>query len=142
MHHSMQKTQRVNRRMEPRVNISGAVSAWLLNDAGTPVGKVFTGTLLNISTRGMAFMTKTSLSEKARLLLGRKMNMQFLLTGQDSKHPLNLDGTVVSVIYHLFKEYSIHVKFDGKLNPEWLPKTPKKQKNDETQPSESDSAGT
>lgn len=110
------KEKGLERRVYKRINASGRVQAQILSVSGSPVGKPFKGEMTDLSMGGVCFQIKASGHESARLLLGRKLNLQFMPPADLSTNKIDQNATVVGVGYHLFNDYSIHVKFDELLD--------------------------
>ena len=106
----------LDRRSQKRVNISGKAVIQLLNVSGSPVGKAFRASLSDISVGGLSFYIKIPKKESARLLLGRNVNMKFILPTGGSQEKIDQNGTVVAVHSHAFDDYSVHIKFDAMLS--------------------------
>ncbi|MBW2609188.1 MAG: cyclic nucleotide-binding domain-containing protein [Deltaproteobacteria bacterium] len=120
MVHDLLDGKNLDRRIQKRVNISGRATIQLFNPSGGPSGKAFVGTLSDISVGGLSFFIKISKKETARLLLGRKLNIKFILQLKDAQQKTDLNGTVVGVRYHTFADHSIHIKFDKQLSEKFI----------------------
>jgi len=110
------KEKGLERRVYKRIDASGRVQAQIISASGSPVGKPFNGEMADLSMGGACFQIKASGYESARLLLGRKLNLQFMPPEDLSTNKINQNATVVGVGYHLFNDYSIHLKFDELLD--------------------------
>ncbi len=106
------KKRGMDRRTYHRAEISGPVSIQILSGKGEPVGNPFRGSLSDISAGGISFYIKTSKAETARLLLGRRLSVKFSLPAINMRKPLEKEGMVIGVKYHLNNDYSVHLKFD------------------------------
>lgn len=106
----------LDRRSQKRVNISGKAVIQLLNVSGNPVGRAFRARLSDISVGGLSFYIKIPKKEAARSLLGRNLNMKFILPTGGSEEKIDQNGTVVAVHSHAFDDYSVHIKFDAMLS--------------------------
>ncbi len=106
----------LDRRVYKRIDASGGVQAQILGSSGSPVGKPFKGEMRDLSMGGACLQIKASGHESARLLLGRKLNLQFMPPEDLSTNMIDQGSTVVGVGYHLFNDYSIHVKFEKLLD--------------------------
>ncbi len=111
----MIKKQGMDRRKQRRFNVKGKILAQLLNQKGQSLGKPFKGAFSDISEGGLSFYIITSKRETARMLLGRRLGMQFLIPTQAAPLKTFQHGTVICVNYHLKNDYSIHVSFDDEL---------------------------
>ena len=92
----------------------------LLGASGKLLGRAFKGELSDISIGGLSFVIRISKQETARLLLGRKMNIKFVIPSGSSKQKIDKNGTVIGVRAHPFDDYSIHIKFDSLLDKKLL----------------------
>jgi hypothetical protein len=110
------KEKGLNRRSHRRVSMSGRGVFQVLNVAGDPVGKAFTGSLSDISVGGMSFFLKISKKETGRLLLGRTLHVRLTLPPGASQQKIDTNGTVVAVRSHPFEDHSVHIKFDQMLS--------------------------
>jgi CRP-like cAMP-binding protein len=114
------KAKNLDRRSQKRVNVSGKGMIQLLGASGKPLGRAFKGELSDISVGGLSYTIRISKKETARLLLGRKMNIKFVLPVQGSKQRIDKNGTAIGVRSYPFDDYSIHIKFDKLLDEKLL----------------------
>jgi CRP-like cAMP-binding protein len=110
------KAKNLDRRSQKRVRLSGKGMIQLLGASGKLLGRAFKGELSDISVGGLSFTIRISKKENARLLLGRKMNIKFVLPLGNAKRKIDKDGTVIGVKAHPFDDYSIHIKFEEALD--------------------------
>jgi CRP-like cAMP-binding protein len=110
------QSKKMDRRGLKRVKISGKGLIKLLNRAGEPIGKSFKGHLSDISVGGLSFEIRISKEETARLLLGRRINIAFNYSKGMRNTSIDQNGIIVGVYPFPFEDYSIHVKFDKKLD--------------------------
>jgi hypothetical protein len=110
------KRKEMDRRTQKRIKISGIGIFNLLNRAGEPIAKSFKGELNDISVGGLAFEIRISKEETARLLLGRRLNIEFTFIKSTPNIKINQNGLIVGVYPYPFEDYSIHVKFDKLLD--------------------------
>jgi CRP-like cAMP-binding protein len=110
------KQKAMDRRRQKRVKISGIGIINLLNRAGQPIAKSFKGELADISVGGLSFEIRISKEATARLLLGRRLNIEFNFTKSVPNIKINQNGLIVGVYPYPFEDYSIHVKFDKMLD--------------------------
>ncbi len=101
-----------DRRSYKRFKITGKIAIQLLNPSGKLTEKVFKGELSDISVGGLSFYMKIAKGATARLLLGRNLRVKFILPLPEFPEVMDETGVVNGIVYHLFSEYSIHVKFD------------------------------
>jgi CRP-like cAMP-binding protein len=116
------KAKNLDRRNQKRVRLSGKGMIQLLGAFGKPLGRAFKGELSDISIGGLSFTIRITKKENARLLLGRKMNIKFVIPLGTSKQKIDKNGTVIGVRSHPFDDYSIHIKFDELLDKKILPR--------------------
>ena len=110
------KKKNLDRRMHERIGLKGPVFFQLVKKSGEQQGKPFRGTLSDISVGGLSFFIKTPKKETVRLLLGRKLNLKFSLSSEESGRNSDVNVTVVGVCDHFFNDFSIHIKFDQPLD--------------------------
>jgi len=109
------KEKGMERRKQERFNVKGKILVQLLNKKRQPMGKPFKGAFADISEGGLSFFIITSKRETARMLLGRRLGMKFLIPTRAAPLKTFQQGTVICVNYHLKNDYSIHVSFDDEL---------------------------
>jgi len=114
------KKRDLDRRSQKRIKILGKGLIQLKNVSGTPMGKVFRGELFDVSLGGLAFIFKISKKETAHLLLGRNLNMKFVIPGAGPQPKINKNGVVVGIRSLPFDDHSIHVKFDKGLSETFM----------------------
>ena len=102
----------LDRRTQSRHNMEGTVVAQLLDVSGNLAGRAVKADLADISNGGLSFAMHIPKPETARLLLGRKINLQFIVSTRGDQQKMGKMGMVVGVCSHPFDEYTIHVKFD------------------------------
>ncbi len=110
------RQQKMDRRAIKRVKISGTGHINILNKAGVPMAKSFTGEFTDISVGGLSFEIRISKEETARLLLGRRINIKYSFSQSIPAINIDQNGIIVGVYAYRFKDYSIHVKFDKMLD--------------------------
>ena len=109
------KRKNLDRRIHKRYKLKGKIAFQIINKNGGEMGKVYIGSLSDISAAGLSFFIRASKKETIRLLLGRKINLKFRLSQDEIARRFNLDGTVVGVYNHFFNDFSVHVRFDKKI---------------------------
>lgn len=114
------KNKNLDRRAQERIRIRGSVLFRLVNKSGQQQGATYKGTLSDISIWGLSFFIKTPKKETVRLLLGRKLNLKFSLAPEESGKKIDLNGTVVGVCDHFFNDFSVHIRFDQRLDEKAL----------------------
>jgi CRP-like cAMP-binding protein len=110
------KRKKMDRRSLKRIKISGIGLIKILNKAGVPLAKSFKGELSDISIGGLSFEIRITKEETARLLIGRKINVEFIFSKSVPNIKINQNGIIVGVYPYPFEDYSIHVKFDKMLD--------------------------
>ncbi len=120
----------LERRTRKRFSLQGTVSAHIISSSGTPTGKVFKGSLSDISEGGICFFIRTSSRKKISPLLGRQLEMSFLFPlslvqeldmgikfpGNESVLRVSVTGTVIGISYHYENDYSTHIRFETTLS--------------------------
>lgn len=109
------KAKGMDRRKHPRFDVKCKILVQLLNRKRLPMGKPFKGVFADISEGGLSFFIITSKQETARMLLGRRLGLKFLIPTRAAPLKTFQHGTVICVNYHLKNDYSIHVSFDDEL---------------------------
>jgi CRP-like cAMP-binding protein len=104
-----------DQRSSPRYEASGVVTATLLDQQGTPTADYFKGGLSDISRTGLSFEFKCSSYDSARALLARQVKISTLFSGSEVPAWVTR-ATIVSVGFHLHNDYSVHLKFDEKID--------------------------
>ncbi len=105
-----------DRRVHKRYRISGRVVTTLVDDLGRNLGTDFKIELCNISVGGLSFLVRISQKVNGRLLLGRKLQVQF--PAFDGTGPgVTVAGDILSVknTNAVGNDYSLHMKFDSLL---------------------------
>ncbi len=110
------KENGLERRSCKRMSVSGMAQAQILNASKVPVGKPFRGEMVDLSSGGACFLIKASGHDSARLLLGRRVIVQFRLSESMQKNEFTQNAIVVGVEYRLFNDYSIHLRFEKELD--------------------------
>jgi len=108
------KSKHLERRIAERLTLSGKVLVQMLNESHQPAAKAFNAELLDISTRGVAFLMKTTEKDSARLL-GRNLSMKITFEEPAAKMGMTHIGSVVGVNSEPFNEYAVHVEFNEYL---------------------------
>jgi CRP-like cAMP-binding protein len=110
------KRKGLDRRTQTRYPVEGIAVIDLLNATGVSLGREFRGKLADISEGGVSFFIRTSKRETARLLLGRRITFSLGVNVPVLPEKFSRLGRITSVVYHLFKDYSVHVRFDEPLS--------------------------
>ena len=105
----------LERRQQTRVSLAGKTMVQLLDLKSTPIGKPFKGTILDISTGGIAFSIRTSNWQTTRLLLGRKLQMTIMIKTATAPIELSGMGTIIGARERKNGRFSLHLKFDNPI---------------------------
>jgi CRP-like cAMP-binding protein len=106
------KTKNLDRRAQKRLSLSGRTFVQLVTPSGVATGNAFKGDLGDISSGGLSFFVRISKKDTARLLLGRRLNVNCVLSLGESQLEINEAGTVVAVSTCPYDDYAVHVRFD------------------------------
>ena len=109
------KKKGVDRRAHGRTRVQARISVKTLDGSGSPTGQAMVGTLADISEGGLSFYVRLPKERAESLLMGPKLNMQFVLPTGGTKCQMDLTGTAVAV-RHQVDVYSISVKFHEMLD--------------------------
>lgn len=114
------KKQGLDRRRLKREKLFGKALMQLFGNTGELIGKPLRIELHDISTGGTSFLLRISDEEKAELMLGRKLVIQF--SSKNASPPVKIQkrGTIVAISPSSFDDHSFHVKFDSELMPRFL----------------------
>ena len=104
----------VERRRYNRFDIHGKAALQLMTEAGAPVGKAFSGALIDISEGGISVEVKSSGYAIARLLLGR--SIRSIMKSGDHAERVLCEGRVMSVNARGDMTISIHIAFEESLD--------------------------
>lgn len=128
----------MDRRCGPRYRVGGQGMIRLLYDSGQPIDPAFKGELLNLSAKGLCFSVRIPRRDTARLLLGRRMDLRFIV--KTGKSPLCIDrsGSVVAVQPMMLNDYTVHVEFDHSLGKETISELEASGTAEENRPGESE----
>jgi hypothetical protein len=132
---------KLDRRCEPRYRVSGQGMIHLLYDSGQPIDPAFKGELLNLSAAGLCFSVRIPRRDTVRLLLGRRINLKFIVN--TGKSPLSIDrrGSVVAVQPMMLNDYTVHVELDHPLSTETISELEASGNAEENPPAESETSG-
>ncbi len=114
------RKKKMEKRSSTRYPIEGRVVANLLTQKGKKTGTSFRGDLSDLSASGTSFMTKCSKKTTARALLARHLHLSFSIRKGDEKVSMSAIGKVVAVSFHLYNDYTVHVKFIKPLTEEQI----------------------
>ena len=108
----------MDRRRHPRYQIQGRVKVQIQDRQARAVGRPFLGALCDCSKGGIAFCIGSANSETARILLGRRLQLEFAIPLAGAPRKVSTCGTVIGVNDLMANEYSLHIRFDQNLDPE------------------------
>jgi CRP-like cAMP-binding protein len=111
------RRRNMDRRRHKRFNIKGRIRIQLQDRHKRPVGRPFLGAMADYAIGGVAFCIGSTKSETARILLGRRVQLDFVLPVPESMGRVSVVGTVIAVNDLLANEYSLHVRFDQDMDP-------------------------
>ncbi len=102
-------------RTHERVAISGKVRVQFMDSSGVPVGEPMIGALADISQGGISFYLSIKKERITKLFIEPRLNLKFSLIVGGSEQRFDVNGSMVAAIPHYY-DYSIHVKFDNRLD--------------------------
>jgi CRP-like cAMP-binding protein len=108
-------TKGSQQRIHERVAISGKVRVQFMDSSGIPVGESIIGALSDISEGGMSFYLNIKKEKITKLFIEPRLNLKFSLMIGGLPQRFDLNGAMVAAIPHYY-DYSIHVKFDNRLD--------------------------
>jgi CRP-like cAMP-binding protein len=106
-------------RVHERIAISGKVRVKFLDATGNAVGESITGALSDISQGGLSFYLNIKKEKISSLFLNPRLNLKFSIKTEEAEHSIDINSTMVAAVPH-FYDYSIHVKFDKRLDKRML----------------------
>lgn len=117
---SFLERKKLERRKHERFNLTRKILVQPLNQESYPVGRGFRAETLDVSVGGAAFLVRIGRQENARILLGRKMQVIFPVSGEAPYQ--YLPGMIIGVQpYQLLEsDYSVHFRFDRLMQQEQL----------------------
>ena len=107
----------MDRRRHPRYKIQGRIKFQIQDRQGRPLGRPFLGTLADCSIGGISFCIGSSKSETARILLGRRLQLAFVIPLPGAPCKVSTWGTVIGVNDLMANEHSLHIRFERNLDP-------------------------
>jgi len=87
----------------------------ILGASGKALTREHTGEFSDISVGGLSFFTRITNGDHLKKLLGKNIALKFELPGDQECASFEKTGLVTGVIAQMFNEYSLHVKFDHRL---------------------------
>jgi CRP-like cAMP-binding protein len=110
----------MERREKSRRPIFGKAAMYLISGSGTVLGKPLRVELNDISPNGTSFLLRMTNEEKADMLLGQNIMMEYSSEAISPPLDVRKSGTIVGVSSNPFDDYSFHIKFDRELDPSIL----------------------
>jgi hypothetical protein len=101
-----------------------------MDSSGIPVGESIIGALSDISEGGMSFYLNIKKERITKMFIEPGLNLKFSLIVGDSEQRFDLNGTMVAAIPHYY-DYSIHVKFDSRLDKQVIEGVKRSDRNGE-----------
>jgi CRP-like cAMP-binding protein len=114
--HEIISKMKLNRRLQKRYDIDGTGIFQIINKSGEAVGSPFRGSLSDISLGGMAFVTRITKKETARILIGKNLKIKIDLPSENGILKLEKTGMIIGIHADSFEDYLLHVKFDSDLD--------------------------
>ncbi len=108
----------MDRRRYPRYQIQGRIKVQIQDRKGRAVGRPFLGALCDCSQGGIAFCIGSANSQTARILLGRRLQLEFVIPLAGAPRKVSTCGTVIGVNDLMANEYSLHIRYDQNLDPQ------------------------
>jgi CRP-like cAMP-binding protein len=112
--------KKLEKRTSVRYALEGRVLATLLTKEGKKTETYFRGNLSDISATGTCFLIKLSKKTTARALLARHLLLSFSFG--EGKIAFSAVGKVVAVSFHLYNDYSVHIRFTKELPEDQIQK--------------------
>ncbi|MDM8518147.1 PilZ domain-containing protein, partial [Desulfobacterales bacterium HSG16] len=114
--HELLKIHGMERRGKGRHEVKGKVSVRLLNAHGKMEERIFRGDIHDVSADGLALIIKLP-DELTSKLLGRNLNMKFLLYVDADQQEIDQNGKVVAVSCKVTEQHSVHIRFEKTILP-------------------------
>jgi pentatricopeptide repeat protein len=106
----------LERRDFKRYKAEGKVRAQIVDKDDLPVGGAFNGLVVDVSGGGVLFMIKCSQKPMARALLGRRGLFHIVFDRDGQQFEMTKQALILGVIFHLFNDYSVHIRFKQALD--------------------------
>lgn len=116
------KRKKLEKRTATRYSVEGRITATLLTREGKKTETYFRGVLSDLSTTGTCFSIKCSNKTTARSLLARHLFLTFSFERGEKKLTFSAVGKVVGVSFHLYNDYSVHMRLIKQLQEELIRK--------------------
>lgn len=110
----------LERRKFSRYKAEGKVRVQILDKEQKPVGAAFGGLLEDVSIGGLLLGIKCSQKATARAILGRRGLLHVVFDQDGQRLELTKTALITGVVYNLFNDYSVHVRFEKHLNADEL----------------------
>ncbi len=105
------RQKKLEKRTFVRYPVEGRVEATVLTQEGKKTENRFRGNLSDLSVEGTCFLIRCSKKTTARALLARHLLMSFTFERSEGKIAFSAVGKVVGVSFHLYNDYSVHIRF-------------------------------
>ncbi|MCL1980806.1 MAG: cyclic nucleotide-binding domain-containing protein [Proteobacteria bacterium] len=117
---SMLEKKKLERRRDERFTLTRQITVQPINDHDAPIGRGFHTQTNDVSYGGLAFLVRIPHQEKARLLLGRRMQITLQVGGKH--HALSIKGIIIGIkpLQVLGNDFSVHFKSDHPLDQQAL----------------------
>jgi hypothetical protein len=112
------RAKKLEKRTCSRFPAEGRVTAVVLTREGGKSEVVFNGGLSDISLAGACFTFRCAKKATARALLARHLLLSIVNERGDAPTVISAIGKVMRVSFHLYEDYSVHVRFNELLTEE------------------------
>jgi CRP-like cAMP-binding protein len=112
------RAKKLEKRTYSRFPAEGRVTAVVLTKEGEKSEAVFAGGLSDISVAGACFTFRCTKKATARALLARHLLLSISNERGDAPTVISAIGKVMRVSFHLYEDYSVHVRFNELLTEE------------------------
>ena len=112
----------LERRNFKRYKAEGRVKAQIVDKDDKPVGGAFSGQIEDVSSGGVLFLIKCSQKSTARTLLGRRGLFHIIIERDGQRFEMTTPALIIGVVYNLFNDYSVHIRFGKPLSADDLRK--------------------
>lgn len=110
------KSRPFDRRVHRRIKVTGNGMVQLIGSDGNHIGEPFKVDMCDISQGGLCCFVSLARKETASLLLGRRLNINYIYPPLKSDTNKARSGTIVAVRFYEMSDSTIHVKYDDLLD--------------------------
>ncbi len=110
----------LEKRSYTRYPVEGRISATVLTKDGQRTQTSFRGSLSDLSVAGTCFLIKCPKKSIARALLARHLYLSFFFGQEENNISFSAVGKVVAVSFHLYNDYSVHIRFTKHIKEEHI----------------------